>query len=205
MRPALSRKKDRSFSVSKKEEETGGARETDPLLVGSDRRTSETHHGSVRSRHSSRSPASRDYLMDPGMHDDRYEINAASGTYNSTDAYELHNDTVPRVSQAQHTGLGRQSSFSTRNTRSTTSDERNPFQLRRKKLPYRPPASDNSSQQPLDDEPPLLEIPEEIYAVRKAALQVMKPLIGSWVRPLRPLFYITQKCLLILSGFVPLT
>ena len=32
--------------------------------------------------------------------------------------------------------------------------------------------------------PPLLEIPEEVYAVRKAALQVLKPLTSSWVRPL---------------------
>lgn len=33
-----------------------------------------------------------------------------------------------------------------------------------------------------NDEPPLLEIPEEIYAVRKAALQVLKPLNKTWVR-----------------------
>lgn len=30
--------------------------------------------------------------------------------------------------------------------------------------------------------PPLLEIPEEVYAVRKSALQVLKPLTRSWVR-----------------------
>ena len=30
-------------------------------------------------------------------------------------------------------------------------------------------------------QPPLLEIPEEIYAVRKAALQVYKPLTKTWV------------------------
>lgn len=30
-------------------------------------------------------------------------------------------------------------------------------------------------------QPPLLEIPEEIYAVRKAALQVLKPLTKTWV------------------------
>lgn len=29
--------------------------------------------------------------------------------------------------------------------------------------------------------PPILEIPEEIYAVRKAALQVLKPLTKTWV------------------------
>ena len=30
-------------------------------------------------------------------------------------------------------------------------------------------------------QPPLLEIPEEIYAVRKDALQVLKPLTKTWV------------------------
>ena len=35
------------------------------------------------------------------------------------------------------------------------------------------------------DAPPLLEIPEEIYAVRKAALQVLKPLNKTWVRSSR--------------------
>jgi hypothetical protein len=32
------------------------------------------------------------------------------------------------------------------------------------------------------EQPPLLEIPEEVYAVRKAALQVLKPLNKTWVR-----------------------
>jgi hypothetical protein len=32
------------------------------------------------------------------------------------------------------------------------------------------------------DHPPLLEIPEEIYGVRKSALQVLKPLTKTWVR-----------------------
>jgi hypothetical protein len=31
------------------------------------------------------------------------------------------------------------------------------------------------------DHPPLLEIPEEVYGVRKAALQVLKPLTKTWV------------------------
>lgn len=47
----------------------------------------------------------------------------------------------------------------------------------------RPPQDDSRS---LDSnsQPPLLEIPEEIYAVRKAALKVMKPLTKTWVRVL---------------------
>jgi hypothetical protein len=195
MKQALSRPKDRILRESKKEEGAGDAKETDPLLAGADGRPRESHHrGSVRSRHCSRSPALRDSQMDPGMHDDRYTVNNASETYNSTDAYVLHNDTESAGNQAQHTGL-EESSFNTRSTTtpSTTSDERRAFHLRRTKPSYRPPNSDHSSQQPLNDEgePPLLEIPEEVYAVRKAALQVMKPLIGSWVSPLKPFFYLT--------------
>lgn len=200
MRKELSQPKDHILRVSKKEEGPGDAKETDPLLAGADGRLRESHHhGSVRARHSSRSPALRDSQMDPGMHDDRYTVNASSETYNSTDAYELHNDNVSTGSQAQHTGLERESSFNTRSTPSTTSDERRAFHQRRKKPSYRPPPSDHSSQQPLNDEgdPPLLEIPEEVYAVRKAALQVMKPLIGSWVCPLQPLFYLSSPPLLI--------
>jgi hypothetical protein len=37
------------------------------------------------------------------------------------------------------------------------------------------------------DHPPLLEIPEEIYGVRKAALQVLKPLTRTWVSSLHKL------------------
>lgn len=37
-------------------------------------------------------------------------------------------------------------------------------------------ASDGNS-----EHPPLLEIPEEVYAVRKSALQVLKPLTRTWV------------------------
>lgn len=36
-------------------------------------------------------------------------------------------------------------------------------------------------QQQDEETPPLLEIPEEIYAVRKAALKVLKPLNNTWV------------------------
>jgi hypothetical protein len=48
----------------------------------------------------------------------------------------------------------------------------------------RPPQDDSRSVDS-NSQPPLLEIPEEIYAVRKAALKVMKPLTKTWVRVLR--------------------
>lgn len=43
------------------------------------------------------------------------------------------------------------------------------------------PALDTRSVGSGSEQPPLLEIPEEIYAVRKAALQVLKPLNKTWV------------------------
>jgi hypothetical protein len=43
------------------------------------------------------------------------------------------------------------------------------------------PAIDDRSVGSSGELPPLLEIPEEIYAVRKAALQVLKPLTKTWV------------------------
>lgn len=49
---------------------------------------------------------------------------------------------------------------------------------------YHRPRSPDHDSRSLDSnsQPPLLEIPEEIYAVRKAALKVMKPLTKTWVR-----------------------
>ena len=201
MRPGLSGSKDRSLRVSKKEEGTGEARETDPLLSASAGRSLYT--GSIRSRRSSRSPALRDSLMNP---DDRYTANVASGTFTSNDvysqdAYELHTDSMSSGSspkQPQHAGPDRQS-------RPTQSDDRHVFHLRRTNAVYRPSTGDNSNNLDDNGEPPLLEIPEEIYAVRKAALQVMKPLIGSWVSWVKNVLMFSEflKCPLAAISFLP--
>ena len=45
----------------------------------------------------------------------------------------------------------------------------------------RPRTPDDSRSLDSNSQPPLLEIPEETYAVRKAALRVMKPLTKTWV------------------------
>ena len=197
MKQAPHRSKERGLRASRKEEGPGEARETDPLLSA----PVESHyHGSIRSRRSSRSPALlRDSLMNP---DDRYTANV--GTYNSTDvysedaSYELHNDSMSSGSeqqpqQALHAAMPRE----IRSAPPSKGDNRHVFHLRRTNAVYRPPTGDNShAQQPLDDdgEPPLLEIPEEIYAVRKSALQVMKPLIGSWVSALKPFILLINFC-----------
>ena len=46
----------------------------------------------------------------------------------------------------------------------------------------RPITPEDSRSLDSNSQPPLLEIPEETYAVRKAALRVMKPLTKTWVR-----------------------
>lgn len=191
----LSKGKDCSLGASKKEEGQGEARETDPLLSTSAGRAH--YQGSIRSRRSSRSPALPDSLMNP---EDRYTANVASGTFTSNDAYtegayELHTDSETSNSaeqqqqQAQHAGLPQDSKIPP-----PAGDDRHVFHLRRTNVVYRPPGDNSSAQQDEEGEPPLLEISEEIYAVRKAALQVMKPLIGSWVRPLKALFLLSLNC-----------
>lgn len=49
---------------------------------------------------------------------------------------------------------------------------------------HRPRSPEDSRSLDSNSQPPLLEIPEETYAVRKAALRVMKPLTKTWVRVL---------------------
>jgi len=128
--------------------------------------------------------------------EDRYTADVASGTYTtndaySEDAYELHTDSLSSGSGQQlpqHAGLERDI------RPPQQPDDRRVLHLRRTNAGYRPPTANNSTfprslgEDSGGGEPPLLEIPEEIYAVRKSALQVMKPLIGSWVRALKPLF-----------------
>ena len=51
---------------------------------------------------------------------------------------------------------------------------------------HRPRSPEDSRSLDSNSQPPLLEIPEETYAVRKAALKVMKPLTKTWVRTRMP-------------------
>lgn len=173
--------------VSKKEEGPGEeAKETDPLLSSNPPHFRST----IRSRRSSKSPAA---LMNNNSPEDRYTANV--GTFNSTEDYsegdyELHTDSATSESSQQNQKAVPQ--------QETRRDDRAVFHLRRTNAVYR---DSTASRQPLDDdgEPPLLEISEEIYAVRKSALQVMKPLIGSWVS-VKPLFLCTLLSLPRLYG-----
>ena len=152
------------------------ATETDPLLQASApsffsaRRKShtDTRGNSIRSRKSSRSPTVLQFGSAIGQ--DQGQMDTASGG-NPTrldigESYNLNLD-----DEASSGGdSSRQSIGSNHTTRSLISLRR---KARAEKL-LRNHASNN-------DHPPLLEIPEEVYAVRKSALQVMKPLTKTWV------------------------
>jgi len=52
---------------------------------------------------------------------------------------------------------------------------------RRMSSAYRVPSPSDTRSMGSGSQPPLLEIPEEIYAVRRSSLQVLKPLTKTWV------------------------
>jgi hypothetical protein len=162
-----------------------------------------TPQGFVRARRGSKSPV--DSLANPhfsaAQHQQQQQqspdpaipvIRVTSGDMNSDehDGYEAVEDaTVNSRSQhsaaimddagSQSTHLYSQQSGSTRSSRSSRGASGAPSQGGGT---YREaPAIDDRSVGSSGELPPLLEIPEEIYAVRKAALQVLKPLTKTWV------------------------
>lgn len=181
----------------KDKSDQGVATEADPLLSSNPGgRTAQTHFsGTVRARRSSRSPSTNTFPMDSSAlnrqqgHGDRF------GTYQHSDEYAYHEELSQssRSSSASYTGGGSTATPSNQQglpvySQQVPSDapatER--IEQERKAGMYRPNPISESPQRG-GVHPPLLEIPEEVYAVRKAALQVLKPLTSSWVSPLNPL------------------
>jgi hypothetical protein len=152
------------------------ATENDPLLqsLSSGRRNvTETHAGSVRARRSSRSPTVPvNHHFGSADNQQQDQMNRALAVdppeRELTHGYDIHED----VSHADS---------SSRN--STTSSHRSLLMRRQhrkekqEKLARETMYGDNAA----PEHPPLLEIPEEVYGVRKAALQVLKPLTKTWV------------------------
>lgn len=192
--------------AQKKEDPSGS--ETDPLLPSATERRiprslADNHHsGSIRARRSSRSPqTTTDAQMEripetpqsDQYHDERF--------YNTTDSYTLHTDNETLTTRSQLTdGFSRMSH--------QNSVQQQFYQQRRHSNVYMQQPDDHpmmAKDRNVPGQPPLLEIPEEIYAVRKAALQVLKPLTSSWVSPLQRLFcpmycfYLCSTCI----SFVP--
>jgi len=145
------------------------ATELDPLLRAS-AQSSHYQGGSIRSRRTSRSPASSgnnqfsspEYQRDNQMNSPL--VDESTNTQNLQDAYQVVNNR----SNGANSSLGDSADSSSGSGR-YVSGSRSVQSLRRK---Y------NSES---GEDPPLLEIPEQIYAVRQGALKVLKPLTKTWV------------------------
>jgi hypothetical protein len=204
----LPRTSDKSNRAYKKNDKEASTRESDPLLQGnaptisSDdnqgilRNLSEATRGFVRARRGSKSSvdsqtnqhfSAAQHQPPPQSDPDIPMIRAKSGDMNSDehDGYEAVEDATVN-SRSQHSAMDdgasqtsahaySQQSGSSRSSRSSRAS------ATRQGGTYREsPAVDDRSVGS-GELPPLLEIPEEIYAVRKAALQVLKPLTKTWV------------------------
>lgn len=199
----LPRTSDKSNRAYKKNDEEESRRESDPLLQGNAQTTSsadnqgilrnlsEATRGFVRARRGSKSPVdsqpNQHFSAQQQLDPDIPMIQVKSGDMNSDehDGYEAVED-APVNSRSQHsamddgasqsTHLYSQQSGSSRSSRSSCANAPTQGGTYRE-----PPAVDDRSVGSSGELPPLLEIPEEIYAVRKAALQVLKPLTKTWV------------------------
>jgi len=174
-------------AAKKEKSENREATENDPLIPSHRGGPSAgTHHsGSIlRARRSSRSPNTLENSMDTTQqqgHDDRF------GTYRATDAYANLEDDSNRSSMT-YTGASAatnppSSSQNSNQSRSETATPEHSLHQNRSDrfiLPIQH-SLQAPSRRHTEVHPPLLEIPEEVYAVRKAALQVLKPLTSSWL------------------------
>lgn len=174
----------------------GGAQETDPLIRRGSTTTSSTNHRSssssdnpnLRERRPSRSSPITVSLLNqrfggPNGEEQNYQAktmdaspSAHSGSANSTNNDEPTTSYTQLNDDASRTGngsVGGNSSASYQN--STGGGSRSVHSLRRTHLV----AVENGGEG--QGNPPLLEIPEEIYRVRRAALQVLKPLTRTWL------------------------
>jgi hypothetical protein len=159
------------------------ATESDPLIssVQGERASGRLHGGSVRARRSSRSPKTIDTPMDQLQQKRGYDQQGGS---RQAEGYS-YLENASQGSSYTYTG----GSISTNQHQGTIFTQQYPHEL----SPEEPDTTDSRiygqatvRPGPLQPSggtahPPLLEIPEEVYAVRKAALQVLKPLTSSWV------------------------
>jgi len=171
--------------VAKKETLAAGeATEGDPLLSSNrgGRIPSAQHFSgsTIRARRSSRSPNTTYLPMEQQQGpSDRY------GTYQTSEGHGYQEGASQTSTPIGSTGGAHNQQSLLQFQQQSPSDSVPPSAEREEGL-YR-----TSHQYAQDEEeppsrgggghPPLLEIPEEVYAVRKAALQVLKPLISSWL------------------------
>ena len=179
-------------SGKKEKLDQGEVTEADPLLAPNPgARTIQTSFsGSFRARRSSRSPNTANFPMDSSPSSRQHGLGGGRGNQRCSDGYTAYNEDASRTSSATHTGAATGVSTNPQgvpNSSIQPSDAATPDRQERKAGMYRPNLITETPQQRGGVHPPLLEIPEEVYAVRKAALQVLKPLTSSWVSRLNPL------------------
>ena len=180
-----------SRSQAKKEEAQSQAREDDPLLApNNNNNISHTIDSGLRSRRTaSKSPpalkgfgSTREESV-PMRRPDSENLGAEQNDVE--DSYQqgfvaIHDDEGSSGRIPGHPGSV------------TDDDDSAPYSVRSQKEAdligmgptpqyQRPRTPEDSRSLDSNSQPPLLEIPEETYAVRKAALRVMKPLTKTWV------------------------
>lgn len=153
MRPALPRNNESRGKQKNEGAAQDAEKETDPLL-------SSGRHLQIRRR----SPLTTTTAATPPMRN--WDVSQQSDEY--------HDD--------RHTHQQLQYTLQSDNTSQFSADgtftgSSNNQELKRKDGIYKP----TPEKSPLKATTRLLEIPEEIYAIRKAALEVLKPLTASWV------------------------
>lgn len=205
MKHQLPRPTDKSVRASKKDIKDENsvqaiAKETDPLISdsgsflksnrGNSRNFTEPGSCVFRSRRKSRSPTLNQHFnqKEPSSPisrtDPMYQRNAQDaldgeqgGTtdYTEIDFNSKQNSGFDEASSAQS------SHITSHDSSALSSNHPNTFPIsrdyERMNTPMTPPSVGANG----DQRPPLLEIPEEIYAIRKSALQVLKPLTRTWV------------------------
>lgn len=179
---------------------SGGAQETDPLIRRGSTTASSTNHQSS-SRRSSNNPdntnlrerrPSRSSPITVSLLNQRFggptadNPNGQSATMNPNSASNTApNNDEPTSSYTQlrndgsrsgNVSQGGNSASSYQN--STGGGSRSVHSLRRSHILS---GREESAGEGMGNSSPLLEIPEEIYRVRKAALQVLKPLTRTWL------------------------
>jgi len=179
---------------------SGGAQETDPLIRRGSTTASSTNHQSS-SRRSSNNPdntnlrerrPSRSSPITVSLLNQRFggptgdNLNGQSATMNPNPALDTApNNDEPTSSYTQlrndgsrsgNVSQGGNSASSYQN--STGGGSRSVHSLRRSHILS---GREESAGEGMGNSSPLLEIPEEIYRVRKAALQVLKPLTRTWL------------------------
>jgi hypothetical protein len=178
-------------SGKKAKSDRGEVTEADPLLPPNPgARTIQTSFsGTFRARRSSRSPNTPNFPMDSSPSSRQHGLGDGHRNQRSLDGYIAYNEDTSRASSASYTGpatVGSTNPQGVPNSSIQQSDAATPDRQERKAGMYRPNPITETPQQRGGGHPPLLEIPEEVYAVRKAALQVLKPLTSSWVSRLNP-------------------